>query len=82
MELLKLVAKIVWWLIAPSLIMVWLVFVTCASIKVFQDVRANKQPEENYTMTYHNSRIYIDGNKTEYTLKEVSEGVYVIRKGE
>lgn len=58
----------------------WILFVSYASGIVIKE-KLNKEIKEQYTLTYYNNRIYIDNVKTEYTLKEVSNGVYVIRKG-
>ena len=47
---------------------------------IFPEIRKPTQTEP--VLTYHHNRIYIDNVKTEYTLKEIRKGVYVIRKGE
>ena len=69
------------WYLVFLIALFWAFCVSYASGIVIKE-QWNKEIKENYTLTYHNNRIYIDGNKTEYTLKEVSEGVYVIREGE
>ena len=47
---------------------------------IFPEIR--KPVENEPVLTYHNNHIYIDGNKTDYTLEDRGNGVYVIKKGE
>lgn len=65
-----------------TLIVLWVIFVTLASLGMWEQGYHENKIEKECVLTYHNNRIYIDNVKIEYTLKQVSEGVYVIRKWE
>ena len=65
-----------------TLIVLWVIFITLASLGVWEENYHQHKTQTEPVITYHNNRIYIDNVKTEYTLKEVSKSVYVIMKGE